>query len=151
MDIKEKSVVFESGGTFVGKNRLFDSPLEVISTTGQYKSGKIIDVTIIADGLNQFLDLDLLFFPEKDSLAVKPAEEFVMPFQKMKRCAGRIQVLSTDFSNIGGCSVANLFNVNMTFQFKELYMIAVYQGEKSITTKPGSVAITLGYELGVCS
>jgi hypothetical protein len=151
MDIKETSVIFENGGTFCRKNQLFNNPVEIISTTGQYKSGKLIDVTIIAEGADKFFDLDLLFFPHKSVLTINPMEQFSMSFEKMKHCAGRIQVVSSDFSNVGGCSIANLFNVNMTFQFKELCMIAVYQGDTTIITKPNSVALTFGYELGSCS
>lgn len=150
MDIKEKSVTFENGGTFTGKNQLFSNPMEVTSTIGQYKSGKIIDVTIIADGPRQFFDLDLLFFPNKPVLTMNPTGQFSMPFSEMKQCSGRIQVMSTDFGDIGGCSIANLFNLNMTFLSKELYMIAVYQGERTMTIHPNSVSLTIGYELGTC-
>jgi hypothetical protein len=151
MDIKETSVIFDNGGTFSQKNQLFCNPVEIISTTGQYKSGKLIDVTVIAEGSDKFFDMDLLFFPDKSILNISPMEQFSMPFDKMKHCAGRIQLIESDFSNVGGCSIANLFNLNMTFQFKHLCMIAVYQGEKTITTKPNSIALTLGYELGSCS
>ena len=151
MDIKSMSVVLDCGGEFNGTNRILNIPREILSTNGEYTSGKIIDITIVIAGNNKFFDMDLLFFPSYMTVESKPTDPFELSFDTMKDCNGRIQILANDFSNIGKCSVANLFNLNMTFRFKELCLIAVYQNDKKTVINKNSVVINMGYELGSCS
>ena len=151
MDIKSMSVVLDCGGEFNGTNRMLNIPTVILSTSGDIASGKIIDVTVVVDGNNKFFDMDLLFFPYNVTIESKPTDRFELSFDDMKNCNGRIQILANDFSNIGKCSVANLFNLNMTFRFKELCLIAVYQSDKKTVINKNSVVINMGYELGSCS
>jgi hypothetical protein len=150
MDIKEKVVIFSHGGSFTDKNLLMDIPQPIITTSGQYKSGKIIDLTLVIDGIDKIPSIDLIFFPEEPTVTSSPGTKLILPFSQLKTCAGRIQVVSDDFANVGGCSIANLFNVNMTFLVKELYMIAVYQSSLPFCYNPNSISISIGYELGNC-
>lgn len=142
MDIKEKVVTLSTEGTFSSRNTVVDVPQAIITTNGQYKSGKIIDITVVIDGINQKPNLDLIFFPDK------PTTE--LTFDQLKNCSGRVSIISEDFVDVGKCSIANLFNVNMTFMGKELYMITLYQGGNALICHKDSVSISLGYELGNC-
>lgn len=145
------SAVLDCGGEFNGTNRILNIPIGILSTGGDSASGKIIDITVVVDGNDKFFDMDLLFFPYNVTLESKPADPFELSFDTMKDCNGRIQILSNDFYNIGKCSVANLFNLNMTFRFKELCLIAVYQNDNKTVIDKNSVVINMGYELGSCS
>jgi hypothetical protein len=151
MDIKSISAFLDCGGEFDGTNRILNIPIGILSTNGDIASGKIIDITVVVDGNDKFFDMDLLFFPYNVTLESKPKDPFELSFDTMKDCNGRIQILSNDFSNIGKCSVANLFNLNMTFRFKELCLIAVYQSDKKTVINKNSIVINMGYELGSCS
>ena len=151
MDIKSMSAVLDCGGEFNGTNRILNIPIGILSTSGDIASGKIINITVVVDGNDKFFDMDLLFFPYNVTLESKPTDPFELSFDTMKDCNGRIQILSNDFYNIGKCSVANLFNLNMTFRFKELCLIAVYQGDKKTVLGKNSIIINMGYELGSCS
>jgi hypothetical protein len=150
MDIKEKVVTFTTGGSFSSSNRLMDVPQSIISTTGQYKSGKLIDITLVIDGNDKKPSLDLIFFPEEPMFKASVGSKLDLSFSQLKCCSGRIQILSDDFADVGGCSIANLFNLNMTFLVKEMYMIAVYQGDKLFNYTENSISLSIGYELGNC-
>lgn len=150
MDIKEKLVTFSSGGIFTNKNCLMDVPQTIIATSGKYKSGKIIDITVVIEGVNKKPSMDLLFFPEDPKLEISVGSKLILPFTKLKNCSGRIQILSEDFSDVGGCAVASLFNLNMTFLIKELYMITVYQGDRPFEYTKDCISLNIGYELGNC-
>ena len=94
--------------------------------------------------------MDLIFFPEEPKIPSKVGERLNLNFDQLKMCSGRIQVVSEDFANVGNCSIANLFNVNMTFLVKELYMITVYQDNNPFSYKPNTISLSIGYELGNC-
>jgi len=151
MDIKEKSLSEWSGGRFNKPNTLFNSPLEVLSTSGNFKSGKLIDITLITSDFKFRPQIDLLFFSEKIDSNMKVGDNLNLPYDILKRCTGKVTVLDSDYSTIGSCSVGNLFNVNMTFQYKELYVIVVYQSLTDIEMPKNSMNINIGYELGVCA
>lgn len=142
MDIKEKVVTLSTGGKFSSRNTIMDIPQSIITTNGQYKSGKLIDITVVIDGTNLRPNFDLIFFPEN------PSTE--LTFDQLKNCSGRISVISDDFVDIGKCSIANLFNINMTFLVKEMYMLPIYQCDKEFSYNKGGISISLGYELGNC-
>lgn len=151
MDIKEKIVTFSSSGTFSSKNVLIDIPQSIITTSGKYKSGKIIDITLIIDGNDKKPNLDLIFFSEEPKFNFNVGSSLELTFDQLKTCSGKIPIISDDFENVGLCSVANLFNLNMTFLVKELYMIAVYQGgDADFTYKKDYMSLNIGYELGNC-
>jgi hypothetical protein len=151
MDIKEKLVILSSSGEFIGKNILMDIPQSIITTNGKYKSGKVVDITVVVDGINKFPTFDLVFFSDSLNLTNKVGETPDLDFDKMKRCAGMVRILSEDFENVGKCSVANLFNLNMTFFGKELHMIPVYQNTIPFKYERETVCVNIGYELGNCA
>jgi hypothetical protein len=120
------------------------------TVTGQYKSGKLIDITLVIEGKGKKPTLDLIFFPEEPKFNVVVSDKLDLSFSQLKSCSGRIQILSDDFADVGGCSIANLFNLNMTFLVKEMYMIAVYQGDIPFNYLENSISLSIGYELGNC-
>ena len=71
-----------------------------------------------------------------------------MSFAQMANCVGRVRVLGSDFQNVGGHMVANLYNLNLTFQGNGLYLIGVYQTSSAVTYTANSTYLNIGYELG---
>jgi len=150
MDIREVSTVLTVPTEIDGENKLLCNPVVLVTTSGKFLSGKIVDLTIITDTIENSLEMDLLFFPEKINLDCKVGEDFTIPYKELLKCNGRVRVSEEDFSSISKYAIANLFNVNMTFQCKELHLIAIYQGKKKLHLKDG-VGVTVGYELGECN
>lgn len=152
MDIKEKSVtVCSTDGEFSSPNTLLGIPQEIFSTSGNFKSGKIVDITVIGNGQNVKPKMDLLFFPDKITIEATVGSQVNIPYDILKSCAGRVSILPEDYSIISKCTVANLFNINMTFQYKIMYIVPVYQDTVKHQLHPNSLTINIGYELGVCA
>ena len=150
MDIKEKSINLCSGGTFNSPNTLFGKPQEIFSTTGHLRSGKLIDLTVISSGVNSKPKLDLLFFPDKIEIEEIVGSGLRIPYKSLQMCSGRVSILREDYSLVSECNIANLFNINLTFQYKSMYIVPVYQDTNPCSFTNDSVTLNIGYELGVC-
>jgi len=122
-------------------------PTCLLTTPIGYKCGKFTDVTLITDSYKNVFELDLLFFPKKITPDSKVGEKFNLDYNELKSCVGRMRIMEDDFTQIGDAAIANLFNVNMTFSFKDLYMILVYQSDKKLSFNK-DLSLNLGYELG---
>ena len=128
--IKELSINLGTSGSYSGVNKTFGTLQTIFNEPSMsYRSGKIVDLTVILSGSNSnnAMDVDLLFFPQSVTVASNQNATFSMSLSDLQSCSGRIRVSSADFSQIGGCSIANLYNVNMTFETNKLFVTSVYQ------------------------
>lgn len=150
--IKEISINLGTSGSYSGANKTFGTLKTIFNEPSMsYRSGKVVDVTVIVSGSNNSMDLDLLFFPQSVTVASSQNATLSMSLSDLQSCTGRIRVDDTDFSQIGGSLIANLYNVNMTFNTNKLYVMGVCQSGSVSLPSDGGVYLNLGYELGQSS
>jgi len=150
--IKEISLDLGTSGSYDGVNRTFGTLQTIFNEPSMsYKSGKVIDITVVVSG-STARAMDLLFFPNTVTVLGNQNDSFDMSLSDLQSCTGRVRVANSDFVQIGGSSIANLYNINMTFNSNKLYVLGVLQegGEINLPAT-GGVYLTLGYELGQSS
>ena len=151
--IKELSINLGTSGSYNGANKTLGTLQTIFNEPSMsYRSGKIVDLTVIVSGSNNAMDMDLLFFPQSVTVASNQNATFSMSLSDLQSCSGRIRVSANDFSQIGGCTIANLYNVNMTFETNKLFVTSVYQQSSGISLPAtGGIYLNVGYELGQSS
>lgn len=151
--IKEISLDLGTSGSYDGVNYTFGTLQTIFNEPSMsYKSGKVIDITVVVSGSGNAKAMDLLFFPKTVTVLSGQNDTFDMSLSDLQSCTGRVRVANSDFVQIGGSSIANLYNINMTFNSNKLYVIGVLQesGEINLPASGGTY-LTLGYELGQSS
>jgi hypothetical protein len=150
-DVRKFSSNLGASGSYSGSNKVFGSILNIFTTPNSAsfnRSGKIVDITVCVQTSSNAVDMDFLFFSSLPTLAA-PGQPFNMSFSDIQSCVARVRVEDTDFVQITSSAVATIFNVNATFQSKNLYMVSVYQHATEQHTFPtGSVYVNVGYSLG---
>ena len=149
ISLKQVSVDLNASGSYNGSHKTFGTLQTVFNEPSMsYRSGKIVDITLIVSGSSNTMDLDLLFFPQSVTVQSDQNASLSMSFSDLKNCTGRIRVDDADFAQIGNSLMANLYNVNMTFKSNKLYVLGVIQAGNISLPSTDSVHLNLGCEFG---